>query len=65
MTKILRFPTVIERTGLSRSTIYLKMNEGNFPKQISLGPNSIGWLEEEIQEWIDSRVSERNSKICA
>ncbi len=63
MTKILRFPIVIEKTGLSRSTIYLKVSKGDFPKPISLGPNSVGWLEAEIDKWINSKVSERDAVI--
>lgn len=56
MTKILRFPSVIEKTGLSRSTIYLKISQGIFPKPFSLGPNSIGWLEKDVDDWINSRA---------
>lgn len=52
MSKILRFKSVMEKTGLSRNTIYIKLHEGTFPKPLSLGPNSIGWLEADINEWI-------------
>ena len=44
------------RTGLSRSTIYLKMKNGEFPTQVSLGPRAVGWLEAEVDRWIASRV---------
>lgn len=57
-TTILRLPDVKNRTGLSRSTIYLRVNDGSFPKPISLGGRAVGWIEEEIQHWIDKRVSE-------
>jgi len=60
MSKILRFPTVIEKTGLSRSTIYLKVSKGDFPKPVSLGANSVGFLETEVDEWISFRISERD-----
>ena len=53
---ILRRPQVQQRTGLSRSTLYQYMKEGNFPKPIALGPRSVGWLESEISEWIWERV---------
>jgi prophage regulatory protein len=43
-------------TGLSRSTIYLRIKQGKFPAPISLGENSGGWLESEIAEWINERV---------
>jgi prophage regulatory protein len=65
MTKILRFPTVIEKTGLSRSTIYLKISKGDFPKPVSLGANSVGFLEIEIEEWIGAKVAKRNERIYA
>ena len=54
---ILRLPTVKAITGLSRSTIYLHMSEGTFPKKISLGSRAVGWLETEIQDWLDERIS--------
>jgi len=54
--KILRLPMVKERTGLARSTIYLKISQGEFPKPISLGDRSVGWIEEEITSWIEQRI---------
>ena len=53
---ILRLPTVISRTGLSRSTIYLRMSVGLFPKQVSLGERAVGWLESEIQDWLQLQI---------
>ncbi len=53
--KVLRRKQVEEVTGLSRSTIYARMNAGTFPKAISLGPRSVGWLESDIQHWIEQR----------
>lgn len=55
-TIILRLPTVKARTGLSRSTIYLRIAEGRFPKPISLGGRAVGWLESEIDEWLDRQI---------
>ena len=40
--RILRLPQVLEVTGLSRSTIYLRMADGSFPKQVSLGGRAVG-----------------------
>ena len=56
-TVILRRRTVEARTGLSRSTIYLRMSQGNFPKSIPLGPRAIGWLEAEIEAWLQAQVA--------
>ncbi|PCJ43321.1 MAG: AlpA family transcriptional regulator [SAR86 cluster bacterium] len=54
--KILRLKEVIGRTGLSRSTIYLEISKGKFPRQIQLtGARSVGWYESAITQWIESR----------
>lgn len=57
-TTILRLPEVKARTGLSRSTIYLKMAEGSFPEPIALGARSVGWIESEIDAWIARRIEQ-------
>lgn len=56
---ILRRKQVEDRTGLSRSTIYLRIQEGTFPKPISLGPRAVGWLEHEIEAWLHSCIDNR------
>jgi len=61
---ILRRTQVQARTGLSRSGIYQKMSDGEFPRSISLGPRAVGWLESAIENWIQSRV-ELSSKAGA
>ena len=53
---ILRRKQVQARTGLSRSTIYLYINAGVFPKPVALGPRAVGWLESEVSDWIAKRV---------
>lgn len=60
---ILRLPEVKIRTGLSRSTIYLRISQGNFPKTISLGGcRAVGWIESEINEWLEKQIlMSRNS----
>ena len=58
---ILRLPAVKVNTGLSRSTIYLRMGQGTFPQAVSLGGRAVGWLESEIQEWLQKRVDARRS----
>ena len=57
MTKsILRLPQVMARTGLSRSTIYLRISKGQFPRPISLGGRAVGWIEEEIDSWLEEQI---------
>lgn len=55
MSNILRLKEVIERTGLSRSTIYDLMKLNRFPAQRRLGLRSVGWIDAEIGEWVQSR----------
>ena len=61
---ILRLPAVKTRTGLSRSTIYLRVSQGTFPKPVSLGGRAVGWLEAEVQEWLQRRI-EASRKAAA
>jgi len=61
--KILRLSQVKEITGLSRSTIYLRMSEGSFPKKIDLGARAIGWVSSEINQWIEEKISVRNQSL--
>ena len=53
---ILRLPDVVKVTGLSRSTIYLRIKQNRFPKQISLGGRAIGFVESEINDWIHQQI---------
>ena len=55
---ILRLPLVKNRTGLSRSSIYLQIAEGRFPKQISLGKRTVGWLENEVEAWLLNQIEQ-------
>jgi len=58
---ILRRKQVETRTGLSRSTIYLRIQEGTFPKPVNLGARAVGWLENEIEAWLAARLEVRNN----
>ncbi len=58
---ISRLPEVVQNTGLSRSTIYLRMSKGDFPQSISLGGRAIGWIQEEVNQWIEERISASRS----
>ncbi|WP_096366188.1 helix-turn-helix transcriptional regulator [Thiohalobacter thiocyanaticus] len=55
-TAILRLPAVKARTGLSRSTIYLRISEGSFPKPVSLGGRAVGWVEAEVNAWLNRQI---------
>lgn len=55
--KILRLKQVMEKTGLSRSTIYAYISDGFFPKQIILGIRSVGWIEDDIEQWLQEKIN--------
>jgi prophage regulatory protein len=56
MKRILRLPAVVDRTGLARSTIYLRMRNQNFPEAVNLGGRAVGWFESEINDWLELRA---------
>jgi len=55
--KISRLPDVISQTGLSRSTLYELIRQGRFPQQKQLGPRAVGWLDDDIDRWIEDRAT--------
>lgn len=59
--RVLRPREAWERAGLSRSSCYRLEAEGQFPRRIKLGSHASGYLESEIEAWIDARVAEREA----
>ena len=57
--KILRPRAAAAKLGLSRMHLYRLERAGGFPKRVQLGPNSVGWLEDELDEWIRERADAR------
>ncbi|WP_309477157.1 helix-turn-helix transcriptional regulator [Marinomonas foliarum] len=58
--RVMKLNEVINTTGLSRSSIYAYMSNGNFPKPIQLGPRAVGWIEVEVREWLQEKLNARN-----
>lgn len=64
--KMLRIKELTARVGLSRSSIYSKLDPGSaafdptFPKQIKLGSRAVAWLEDEVEAWLDQLASHRS-----
>lgn len=52
--RVLRLNAVLDRTGLTRSTLYRKIADGSFPRQLRLSANCAGWYESEVNAWIAS-----------
>ena len=69
--RFIRLPEVMSRTGYGRTSIYRKMEDGSFPKSVKLGgppldpsvfdSRAIAWIEDEVDNWIQSRIDERDS----
>ena len=71
--RFIRLNEVLSRTGYGRTSIYRKMEDGSFPRSVKLGgppidPNvfdsrAIAWIEDEVEQWIESRIDERDSSL--
>jgi len=61
---ILRRKAVESRTGLSRSSLYTYIAKGTFPAPIRLGERAVGWTEESISRWLESRVEASRTKAA-
>jgi len=69
--RFIRLPEVMSRTGYGRTSIYRKMEDGSFPKSVKLGgplleprefdSRAIAWIEDEVDQWIQSRIEERDT----
>ena len=53
--RLLRIRQVLEKTGLSRSSLYRKLKARDFPEPVSLGDRSVAWVEADLDAWIQSR----------
>jgi prophage regulatory protein len=54
--RVLRLKEVCKVTGLGRSFIYQLQAERQFPHSIKIGVRAVGWLEREVQEWVERRT---------
>lgn len=52
--RIIRLKTVLDRTGLSRSTLYRKIGQGTFPKQVRISARCAGWHESAVDAWLSN-----------
>ncbi|PZU68997.1 MULTISPECIES: AlpA family transcriptional regulator [Sphingobium] len=57
--RIIRLKTVLARTGFSRTTLYRKMGEGTFPRQVKISVHGAGWRESAVNRWIADPASYR------
>ena len=69
--RFIRLNEVMSRTGYGRTSIYRKMKDGSFPKSLKLGgppkdpsifdSSAVAWIEDEVDQWIESRINDRDS----
>ena len=57
--RILRVQDVLRQLGISKTALYNMLAAGDFPKQIRMGPKSVGWLAHEVDAWLAARMAER------
>ena len=55
-TTILRLPDVEARCAVNRRTLYYWIERGLFPRPINLGPRTVGWLDRDIEAWINEKA---------
>jgi len=58
---LLRLRAVCASTGLSRSELYRRLRADEFPRPVRLSKQAIAWASNEIQDWIDARIAERDA----
>jgi prophage regulatory protein len=64
--RILRFPEVVAKTGLSRSTVYGRIRSGEFPAPVPLGSGrAVGFLKGEVEGWIVAMAARRSPDAAA
>ena len=61
--RLIKLSEVLNITGLSRATVYRFMAKDEFPKSVSLGANSVAWVEGEVEDWILAKVAARDNTV--
>ena len=63
--RIYRRKELLELLGISATTLYDWIEHGGFPKQISLGRNSVAWLQSEVDQYLEERARKRDELVDA
>lgn len=64
ITRFIRLNQVKQITGLSRSSIYQFIANGEFPSQVRIGTRAVAWIASEIQEWTNNRILDSRAQPC-
>ena len=62
---LIKLPAVKQRTTLSTSEIYRRIEAGTFPAQVRLGAKAVAWLEHEIDTWISEAIEQSRPAVEA
>jgi prophage regulatory protein len=57
---ILKRPSVLKRVGVSKATLATMISNGEFPKPIKLNSRAVGWIDTEIDGWLDAKIAARD-----
>lgn len=63
LARIVRLDELLKWLGVSRSTLYLWIANGTFPKQVPLGARAVGWIESEVKEWLDRQIERSREEV--
>lgn len=61
--RFLRLDEVLHVTGIGRNTVYRRIREGTFPKQVKIGPNSVAWRQSDITQWMTSFTPSEDQSV--
>ena len=64
-TKILPIDDVLERTGLSRRTLYQEVSDSRFPRPVQLTARRVGWPEADVEQWLVDKIAARDNTVRA
>lgn len=62
--KFIKLPEVMAQTSLSRSHTYALAQKGEFPQPVKLSERSSAWIESEVLDWVECRISQRNEEAA-
>ncbi|GAB2458631.1 AlpA family transcriptional regulator [Comamonas humi] len=62
--RVLKLKEVLGKTSLGKTTLYALLKQSQFPKPISLGLRAVGWIESEVDAWIQEKIDDRDQQAA-
>jgi len=63
--KVLKIRGTADKVGMCQSAIYAAVAAGSFPPPVKLGQRAAGWIESELDQWLEQRRIERDARVAA